>query len=95
LGAVAEIAFQLTTLGIAGLHNADPGRSQLVEMSECLGLQPLVLQRQPEGGPDRPLSGTAAVWETTAILRPSRTSGVSVRPVAAASSRTGRPAASA
>jgi hypothetical protein len=52
LCAVVQVPFQLTTLGIAGLHNPDPGGTQLVEVSQRLGLQALVLQSQPDSGAD-------------------------------------------
>jgi hypothetical protein len=50
LGAVVQVAFQPAAFAVAGLHDADPGGAQLVELGQRLGLQSFVLQRQPDGG---------------------------------------------
>ena len=50
LGAVVQVAFQPAAFAVAGLDDADAGGAQLVELGERLGLQPFVLQRQPDGG---------------------------------------------
>jgi len=52
LGAVVQVAFQPAAFAVAGLDDADAGGSQLVELRERLGLQPLVLQRKPDSGAD-------------------------------------------
>jgi hypothetical protein len=50
LGAIVQVAFQPPSFAVAGLHDADARGTQLVQLGERLGLQPLVLQRQPDGG---------------------------------------------
>jgi hypothetical protein len=50
LGAVVEVAFQPAAFGVAGLDDADTGSTQVLELRQHLGLQPLVLEREPHGG---------------------------------------------
>jgi hypothetical protein len=50
LGAVVQVAFQPAAFAVAGLDDADAGGSQVFELRQDLGLQPFVLQCQPDGG---------------------------------------------
>ena len=47
-----QVPFQLAPLGVARLDDADAGGSQVVEVGEHLGLQPFILQGEPDGGAD-------------------------------------------
>ena len=49
LGAVVEVALEPPALGVAGLDDAGARRAQLLELRAHLGLQPLVLEREPRG----------------------------------------------
>ena len=52
LGAVVQVPLQPAAFGIGGLHDAGPGGAKLLELGEQLGLQPFVLQAEPDGRPD-------------------------------------------
>jgi hypothetical protein len=52
LGAIVQVAFQPAPLGVASLDDADAGGSQVVELSQDLGLEPFVFQREPDRGAD-------------------------------------------
>ena len=95
LGAVVQVALQPAAFAVAGLDDADPGGAQLVELRERLGLQPLVLQRQPDGGAELTLQvgegcGVGDDRDPAAVAdqRGDRAPG------AATGSATGRPVAS-
>ena len=53
LGAVVEIALDTASFRISRLDYPQPRRPDLLELGPDLGCQPLVLERQPGGIPDR------------------------------------------
>ena len=52
LGAVVEVPLEPAALGIGGLDDASAGGAELAELGEQFGLQPFVLQAEPDGGPE-------------------------------------------
>ena len=52
LGAVVEVALEPAPLGVAGLDDPRARRAQIMELGQHLGLQPFVLEREPDGGAD-------------------------------------------
>jgi len=71
LAAVVEIPLQPAAFGIGGFHDLGAGGAQFFELGEQLGLQPLVVQAEPDGRPDPgSIPGTAPECETAAMVRP-------------------------
>ena len=52
LGAVVEVALEPAPLGVARLDDPRARHAQIVELGQHLGLQPFVLEREPDGGAD-------------------------------------------
>jgi hypothetical protein len=53
LSAVVQIALEATTRRVARLDDPGPGGPQLLDFRPQLGVEPLVLERQRGGRPDR------------------------------------------
>jgi hypothetical protein len=47
---VVEFTFEAAVLVIAVLDGSDPGRSELLDLSQCLGLETLALQPEMDSG---------------------------------------------
>ena len=90
LRAVVEVALELAAGGVAGFDDPGARGAQVAQAGAQVGLQALVLERDPGGGGDgadqlaaRPAS--EASWISAATGVPSRSTNVATRPASAGS----------
>ena len=61
MGAVVEVSLEPAAFAIGGVDDPRARCSKLLQLSERLGLQPFVLESEPDGGPELGLQfGTVA-----------------------------------
>ena len=95
LGAVVEVALDPPARVVGGLDDPQPRDAQLLHAGAQLGLQALVVDRQPRGGAAAVTSSgeasSSASWTIAATRTPSWSTAVQVRPEPGSGSSTGRP----
>ena len=97
LRAVVEVALELAARGVAGLDDPGARGPQVAQAGAQVGLQALVLERDPGGGGDRAdelaarRCSAGVVDQRGDAASPPRSTNVATRPEPSAGSSTGSP----